>query len=102
STAGDEAVLGRQIATVDSARVQSRGARPPASPKGSGRPLAERTPAVPRPSAPPAAPPSTRVPIDVDRASRAELVTLPGIGPALADRILAERNANGPFGCLAA
>ena len=36
--------------------------------------------------------------IDVDRASEAELLRLPGIGPALAGRIVAERAAGGPFG----
>ena len=35
--------------------------------------------------------------IDVDRASGAELERLPGIGPALAARIVAERTRNGPF-----
>lgn len=36
--------------------------------------------------------------IDVDRASAAELQRLPGIGPALAGRIVAERGVGGPFG----
>jgi competence protein ComEA len=36
--------------------------------------------------------------IDVDRASEAELLRLPGIGPALAGRIVAERASGGPFG----
>lgn len=36
--------------------------------------------------------------IDVDRASAEELIRLPGIGPALAARIVAERVAGGPFG----
>jgi competence protein ComEA len=35
--------------------------------------------------------------ININRATRAELLTLPGIGPALADRILADREANGPY-----
>ena len=38
--------------------------------------------------------------IDVDRASRDALLALPGIGPTLADRIVADRVLHGPFGCL--
>ncbi|HUF25343.1 MAG TPA: helix-hairpin-helix domain-containing protein [Gemmatimonadaceae bacterium] len=38
--------------------------------------------------------------IDVDMASAAELEALPGIGPALALRIVEDRNYNGPFGSL--
>jgi competence ComEA-like helix-hairpin-helix protein len=36
--------------------------------------------------------------IDVDRASASELMRLPGIGPALAARIVADRASRGPFG----
>lgn len=35
--------------------------------------------------------------ININAASSAELESLPGIGPALAGRILADREANGPF-----
>lgn len=38
--------------------------------------------------------------IDVDRASAAELTRLPRIGPALAARIVTNRDAEGPFGSL--
>lgn len=37
-------------------------------------------------------------PIDLNRAGRAELLQLPGIGPQLADHILSYREAHGPFG----
>ena len=43
-----------------------------------------------------------RDPVDMDAANAADIETLPGIGPALARRIVADREANGPFGCLAA
>lgn len=36
--------------------------------------------------------------VDLDRAPAGELVRLPGVGPALAKRIVAERGNNGPFG----
>ncbi|HEX7079062.1 MAG TPA: helix-hairpin-helix domain-containing protein [Candidatus Eisenbacteria bacterium] len=36
--------------------------------------------------------------IDVDRADPAALVRLPGIGPAIAARIVADRASRGPFG----
>jgi competence ComEA-like helix-hairpin-helix protein len=69
----------------------------------SGRPVSSTD------SLPSAAPPDDRrvrraadtlrpASIDVDRAEAAELERLPGIGPALAARIVAERRARGAFG----
>ncbi|MCS6851388.1 MAG: helix-hairpin-helix domain-containing protein [Gemmataceae bacterium] len=46
-----------------------------------------------------AAAPDTR--FDLNMAGRTELLQLPGVGPALADRILAYRQAHGPFGSVA-
>lgn len=40
--------------------------------------------------------------VAINRATEEELTTLPGIGPALAARIIAYREANGPFADLAA
>ena len=37
------------------------------------------------------------LPVDVNTASAAQLTELPGIGPVLADRIVAYRADNGPF-----
>lgn len=45
---------------------------------------------------------SARGPVDLDVASAPEIEKLPGIGPSLAKRIVADRTANGPFGCLEA
>ena len=39
--------------------------------------------------------------VDVNRATAEELETLPRIGPALAQRIIADREANGPFATIA-
>jgi competence protein ComEA len=36
--------------------------------------------------------------VDLNRADRQTLATLPGIGPSLADRIVADRERRGPFG----
>lgn len=38
--------------------------------------------------------------IDLNRAPRSELILLPGIGPRLAERIVQDREVNGPFGSL--
>jgi len=46
---------------------------------------------VPRPFAAPADP------IEINRASAAELEALPGVGPVLAERIVAYRREHGPF-----
>lgn len=47
----------------------------------------------------PRPPETTPIPglIDLNRASQSELESLPGIGPVLAGRIIAYRQANGPF-----
>jgi competence protein ComEA len=44
-----------------------------------------------------APPPEARAPLDVNAADAAALERLPGIGPALAARIVADREARGPF-----
>jgi competence protein ComEA len=38
--------------------------------------------------------------VNLNRASPPELETLPGIGPVLAERIVADRESNGPFGSI--
>jgi competence protein ComEA len=60
----------------------------------------DSAPAMSEPAAPSEkseAPVSAARRINVNSASAAELDLLPGIGPALAGRIIADREANGPF-----
>jgi len=69
---------------------QPRPALPSPEPPGGARP--GPAPGSPRP--PPACPAE---PLSLNRASAAELACLPGIGPALAGRIVSYRTAHGPF-----
>jgi competence ComEA-like helix-hairpin-helix protein len=78
----DSSALERQIVRVDSARAM-RHKKP--------------TPRPQTPRADTAAPP-----VDLDRASATEIEALPGIGPALAQRIVAARDSAGSFGQLEA
>lgn len=54
-------------------------------------------PAVPAPAPPSIRDPSAEAAVRINVASPAELDRLPGIGPVLAERIVAYRTANGPF-----
>ena len=59
----------------------------------------ERRPRISAAGTPPSSGASgTRSPIDLNRASHAELCTLPGIGAKLAQSIIDHREINGPFG----
>lgn len=61
--------------------------------------LREETPADAAPAGPKPKPskPALTAMLNVNTATAAELELLPGIGPALAGRIVADREANGPF-----
>ena len=94
--------LERQLAVVDSVRAgtgdRGRGMRR-ADRRSQGRASPDSSSVskqfVPHPPSPiPAV-------VDVDLASAAELERLPGIGPALARRIVADRDSLGPFGVAA-
>jgi competence protein ComEA len=76
-----DAGLQRQLTRVDSARERRASAK---QGRPAARPSAERKPPA--------------EPVDLNRASAQEIEALPGIGPALAARIVAFRDSAGAFG----
>ncbi len=102
AAAGDRAALAQQIAAVDSAVTAGP------APRSTRRATTTAPPAVRTRAAAPGAERSSAGspavglagPVDVDRASAELLDALPGIGPALAARIVADRDSLGPFGSL--
>ena len=86
-----QAALAGQLAAVDSA-IAARGRR------GTPTPASQVTPQV----TPQATPRALTSPVDLDSAPESVLVTLPGVGPALAKRIVQDRARGGPFGSLTA
>jgi competence protein ComEA len=82
--------LDAQIEAVDSVRQKVRKGKRPKKPKTA-------THIVDRPEDVAAPPPAV---IDIDIATAAEIETLRGIGPALAKRIVADRDSLGPFGSI--
>ena len=71
---------------------------PQAAPAHTGKPTAKDRLAEPAPTPPtPTAAPSIRTLVNVNTADQAELELLPGIGPALAKRIIEYRATKGAF-----
>ena len=125
-TAAEHRALEAQIAAVDSTRharpaprKPARGARDSARKQTKATAITPPTAAgiAPRAAAginPPAAigiaprrtmtqahpAPTPAHRLDLDAATAAEIQALPGIGPTLAARIVADRDSNGPFGSL--
>ena len=89
TNATESASLERQIGRVDSVRAlrhKRDGTRAPA------RDDALRTVKKPAPES------REIAPVDLDLASIDQIEALPGVGPSLAKRIVADRNSNGAFG----
>lgn len=99
----DREALAVQLRAVDSA-LASGGRRGSASQKSSGATKSVGAGASAGAGSTQGAgisqPGSPALKIDLDRAGADELNRLPGIGPALASRIVADREANGPFGSI--
>jgi len=68
---------------------------PHSTPAARSVPLGPAPPAAPSPFPPPGN--SSPGGVDLNRADRAALQGLPGVGPVLAERILEDRKHNGPF-----
>lgn len=107
--AGSPSELAAQIARVDSAVASSPSRELKRKKKGASTQAREKPPSPTsrqRPTAnsqPPTAnfqPPPATGPLDLDIASVASIESLPRIGPALARRIVANRDSAGPFGSL--
>ena len=96
--AGTVQALDAQIAAVDSAREADsarKHTRKQTSRTRKPRGARSVTPDPPPPRAPP-----TPLRVDLDVATAAQIESLPGIGPALAGRIIAYRDSCGPFGAI--
>ena len=93
--AGAQPALDAQLAAVDSARLRQghRNRAAGSRPSPGARPVGVLPPGVtpPRPDKP------SPGPVDVDAADEVTLEALPGVGPSLAKRIVAERTEHGPF-----
>ena len=91
--------LDAQIEAVDSARQRVASKKKGRKKSKGRRTKATESSASVEAGAPPAADePVIPAIIDIDLASAAEIETLRGVGPALAKRIVADRDSLGPFG----
>ena len=88
-TAAGNVLNGADVSDINLARILKDGEQvyvyPPSRGGGSSRTSAR------------SAPPRNTGPVALNRASAKDLEALDGIGPVLASRIIAYRNANGPF-----
>jgi len=91
--AAASAALERQIGRVDSVRAMRH---KPDAPRASLR----RDTLTPVP--PPPRENREVIPVDIDQATADQIESLPGIGPSVAKRIVADRDSNGAFGQLEA
>jgi competence ComEA-like helix-hairpin-helix protein len=97
--------LDREIAATEAVNFEDREVTPAAetrAPRRRPRDDSESRPPARSRSAKPRAPPLDEPgpPVDLNRATLADLTRLPGVGPVLARRILETREAAGRFGAV--
>lgn len=99
--------LDAQLAAVDSARLRQGHRNRALDPRPGGRrgarvPTAEIKPVGVLPAGVAPLSPERRPPppVDLDRATAADIEALPGIGPTMAKRIVEDRNMHGLFGSI--
>src|SRR5689334_13336148 len=97
-SAADSSALAHQRIAADSARNADRTKHG----KSRGRTPHHPRVHVTRDTAPKSPSKPARERLDVDRATAAQIESLPGVGAVLAKRIVAERDSRGPFGSLVA
>ena len=86
--AGDSLNLAAPLADGQRVHVPALGETPPATASLTAAPASPGEPA------------SASGPVNLNTATARELESLPGIGPALAERIVEDREANGPYATL--
>jgi competence protein ComEA len=95
-----DTVAGKLSTGAQSSEMDWRGLPPP-SPRIDVSPQSLRAAPDPFSTGRPIGP-GVSGPIDLDRATAAEIEALPRVGPALARRIVANRDSSGPFGSIEA
>lgn len=95
----DRESLARQLEAVDSA-IASGGRRPTRPPRSSRVSSRQNVTPAPVSELPARDAVGTVGAVDMDHAGVDDLERLPGIGPALAKRIVADRESRGPFGSI--
>jgi hypothetical protein len=98
ATANETGALDRQIGRVDSVRASNHTHHERRREKPAGREPSAESREPKAESREPSAESRVAVPIDLDQATAEQIESLPGIGPALAKRIVGHRDSVGALG----